>query len=183
MEYYINLLIFFTGWFILYAIVTFNKLRKRSLRVKRAKSQIEIYLTQRFDLIPNLVECVKAYCNYEENLLIEVTKLRTYYNQNKNFRTGEELDKKYYELIALTENNPDLKASEQFLNLQKNLTKIESQIEAARRIYNWEVTEYNNTVTTFPANIFAFIFRFKEIDLFEADDRAKRPIILNIDKK
>ena len=136
-----------------YFLITYNGLTKKRLRVKQAESGIEVYLTQRFDLIPNLIECVKAYCNYEESVLEEITNLRTSYNENKNLQTGEALDQKYYGLIAIAENSPDLKASEQFLNLQKNLSKIESQIQAARRIYNSEVTNLNISVETFPSNL------------------------------
>ena len=166
-----------------YFLITYNGLTKKRLRVKQAESGIEVYLTQRFDLIPNLVECVKAYCNYEESVLEEITNLRTSYNENKNLQTGEALDQKYYGLIAIAENSPDLKASEQFLNLQKNLSKIESQIQAARRIYNSEVTNLNISVETFPSNLIANLFHFEKANLFEADINAKETIKIDLDKE
>ena len=166
-----------------YFLITYNGLTKKRLRVKQAESGIEVYLTQRFDLIPNLVECVKAYCNYEESVLEEITNLRTSYNENKNLQTGEALDQKYYGLIAIAENSPDLKASEQFLNLQKNLSKIESQIQAARRIYNSEVTNLNISVETFPSNLIANLFHFEKANLFEADINAKETIKIDLDEE
>ena len=166
-----------------YFLITYNGLTKKRLRVKQAESGIEVYLTQRFDLIPNLIECVKAYCNYEESVLEEITNLRTSYNENKNLQTGEALDQKYYGLIAIAENSPDLKASEQFLNLQKNLSKIESQIQAARRIYNSEVTNLNISVETFPSNLIANLFHFEKANLFEADINAKETIKIDLDKE
>ena len=131
---------------------TFVRLKNQ---VKQAKSGIDIYLNQRFDLIPNLVECVKGYTNHEKDVIETVTNMRTNYlnGTKKNIKTAEKLNNSMNKLIAVAENYPELKANEQFLNLQKNLTKIESQLQAARRIYNNEVTKYNIKVTTIPSNI------------------------------
>ena len=166
-----------------YFLITYNGLTKKRLRVQQAASGIEVYLTQRFDLIPNLVECVKAYCKYEESVLEEITNLRTSYHENKDLQTGEKLDQKYYGLMAVAENTPDLKASEQFLNLQKNLSKIESQIQAARRIYNSEVTHLNISIETFPSNIIADMFHFEKANLFEADINATQTIQMDFGKE
>ena len=83
------------------------------------------------------------------------------------------------EIVALAENYPELKASEQYLNLQKNLTKLESQLQAARRIYNMEVTNYNNKIQTVPSNIVAKLFRFKCAELFQIEEYKKENIIIN----
>lgn len=163
-----------------YILITYNGLIKSRNSVKQSKSGIDVYLTQRFDLIPNLVECVKTYCKYEESILKEVVELRNEYNTNKELSVGEKLDKKYYNLIAIAESNPDLKASEQFLNLQKNLSKIESQIQAARRIYNSEVTRLNTKIELFPSNLIAGLFRFKKAELFEAEANARDNVKVEI---
>ena len=113
----------------------YNKIVKAQNRVKQAESGIDIYLNERFDLIPNLVECVKAYSKHEEKIFTEIASLRSaYVNTGKSIRNAEKLNNKMNELIAVAENYPELKASEQYLNLQRNLTKIESQLQAARRI-------------------------------------------------
>ena len=152
-------------------LVLYNNLVKAKNKVKHAESGIDVYLTQRFDLIPNLVECVKAYSKHEENIFVEITNLRTtYMNQTKNLENGANLNNKMNELIAVAENYPELKASEQYLNLQKNLTKIESQLQAARRIYNMEVTSYNDKICTVPSNLVANLFGFKEAKLFEIEE-------------
>ena len=148
----------------------YNKLIKQKNLVKQAKSGIDIYLNQRFDLIPNLVECVKAYSKHEKELLENVIKLRTQCIENKNLKLAEELNNNVNKIIAIAEEYPELKASEQFLNLQKNLSKLESQLQAARRIYNNEVTDYNTLINTVPTNILAKIFNFKEADLFTIED-------------
>ena len=168
------------GIILLYLLITYNSLTRKRLMVKQAKSGIDIYLTQRFDLIPNLVEIVKGYCKYEESLLTEITKLRESYKQDKSLNTGEELDKKYYSMLAVAENYPELKANEQFLNLQKNLSKIESQLQAARRIYKPEVTALNVAIASFPSSIIANMFNFKTEDLFEANAEARENIEINL---
>ena len=120
-------------------ILIYNSLVHKRNNVKNSKSAIDVYLQQRFDLIPNLVEVTKEYAN----------------------------------IMAIAESNPDLKASEQFLNLQKNLSKIESQLQAARRIYNMDVTKYNTATSTFPTNIFAKLFGFKKDELFKLEGEDK----------
>ncbi len=98
-----------------------------------------------------------------------------------NIKLAENLNNGINKLIAVAEAYPDLKASEQFLNLQKNLTKIESQLQAARRIYNNEVTNYNTKISTVPTNIIASIFGFKEEELFQIEEYKKDNVKINIE--
>lgn len=150
--------------------IQYNKIIKLQLEVQQAKSTIDVYCQQRFDLIPNLVEVVKAYKKYEENIFKDITKLRTEYNKTKDINIGKSLDNKLNNVIAVLENYPELKSSEQFLNLQKNLQKVESQLQAARRIYNNAVTKYNSKIGVFPINIIAKIFGFKAEILFTLEN-------------
>ena len=154
----------------------YNKLVKLRNKVKQSESGIDVYLNQRFDLIPNLVECVKAYSKHETEVFESVTKLRTIYNETKNLDNASKLNNSLNKLLAIAENYPELKASEQFLNLQRNLTKIESQLQAARRIYNNDVTTYNTKIQTVPTNILAGIFGFKEAQLFQIEKYKKENI-------
>lgn len=140
---------------------------KRQNEVEHAKSSIDVYLTQRFDLIPNLVTCVKEYAKYEEKIFEEITELRTEYLKTKELSNGEKLEKELNDVILTVENYPELKANEQFLNLQKNLTKMENQIQAARRIYNNEVEKYNNVINIFPNTILAKLLKFKTAEFFQ----------------
>lgn len=155
---------------LLFIIIKFNIFVILRNKIKQSKSSIDVYLTQRFDLIPNLVECVKAYAKYEESVLTQISKLRAEYNSSKDLKVGEKLNSKFNNLLAVSENNPNLKASDQFLNLQKTLIKMENQLQAARRLYNGDVTLYNTTISKFPNNILASIFNFKEEDLFEIEE-------------
>ena len=158
-------------------LALYNNLVKARNKVKQAESGIDVYLNQRFDLIPNLVECVKAYSKHEQTIFTEIANLRSsYMKQPKDIKSAENLNNKMNQLIAVAENYPDLKASEQYLNLQRTLTKLESQLQAARRIYNAEVTNYNNKIEVVPSNLIASLFGFKQAQLFEIEEYKKENI-------
>lgn len=163
-----------------FIVIEFNTFVNLKNKIKQSKSSIDIYLTQRFDLIPNLVECVKVYMKYEESVFTKIAELRAEYNNSKDLKKGEQLNSEFNNLLAVGESNPDLKASEQFLNLQKSLIKMESQLQAARRVYNGDVTLYNTTISEFPNNIFASIFNFKEEELFEIEEYKKENIKIDL---
>ena len=165
---------------LVYILITYNKLIKARNKVKQAESGIDVYLTQRFDLIPNLIECVKEYTEYEGDLFNKVTEMRARYMQNKDLKLGEELNNDCNKLLAVAEDYPVLKASEQFLNLQKNLSKMESQLQAARRIYNMEVNEFNNKVQMFPSNLIAGLFGFEQEQFFQAEEQARKNVEVNM---
>ena len=165
---------------VVFVISLYNTLVQLRLKVKNAWSQIDVQLQRRFDLIPNLVECVKVYMKYEESVFTKIAELRAEYNNSKDLKKGEQLNSEFNNLLAVGESNPDLKASEQFLNLQKSLIKMESQLQAARRVYNGDVTLYNTTISEFPNNIFASIFNFKEEELFEIEEYKKENIKIDL---
>lgn len=163
-------------------LTTYNNLIKLRNKVKQAESGIDVYLNQRFDLIPNLVECVKAYSKHEQSIFTEIANLRTnYMEKNKDIKSAENLNNKMNQLIAIAESYPELKAGEQYLNLQKNLSKTESQLQAARRIYNNEVTNYNNKICVVPSNIVAKVFGFKEASLFEIEAYKRENINIKLE--
>ena len=164
---------------LLVLLIMYNRLVKKRNAVKQSRSSIDVYLTQRFDLIPNLVECVKGYAKHEEKLLESITKLRTEYNVSKDLNKASLLNTQMNKLIAIVENYPDLKASENFLNLQKNLTKMEDQLQAARRLYNIDVTAYNTAIQVFPTNLIASAFNFTEEKLFELEPGKGENVKIN----
>lgn len=166
---------------LLIILIIYNSLVKSKKKVEQAKSGIDVYLTQRFNLIPNLVECVKAYAKHESGVFEKAIQMRTSYMNSKSLAEGAILNAECNHIIALAENYPELKASEQFLNLQKSLSKMESQLQAARRIYNNEVTVYNTKISVIPINIIAALFKFKEAELFELETaEAKKNIEVQI---
>lgn len=167
---------------LIFILTSYNNLVKARNKVKQAESGIDVYLNQRFDLIPNLVECVKGYSKHEQSIFTEIANLRSaYMKQPSDIKSAENLNNKMNELIVVAENYPELKASEQYLNLQRNLTKLESQLQAARRIYNNEVTTYNNKIAVVPSNIVAGLFGFKKAKLFEIEDYKKENINIKLE--
>ena len=165
---------------LIYMILEYNKFTRLRNKVKQSKSSIDVYLNKRFDLIPNLVECIKAYTKYEEKVLVEIAEKRAMYAKSKDLSLGQELNDKIINLLVVNENNPNLKAVEQFSNLQKNLIKIESELQAARRIYNGDVTLYNSEAEAFPSMIIAKIFRFKSEELFEIEEYKRANVVLDL---
>ena len=162
---------------IVYIIVIRNRFIRLDHKVKQSKSGIDVYLTKRFDLIPNLVATVKGYMKHEEKLLEKVTEKRSLYLENKDLAVGKEVNEDMKSIFAIAEGYPELNASEHFLNLEKALNDTESDIEAARRLYNSDVTMFNNYMDTFPYSMFAGLFGFtKKYDLFEAIGEARNNI-------
>ncbi len=170
---------------IILVLIGYNRLIRLKNKVKQSESGIDVYLNQRFDLIPNLVECVKEYSKYESETLSKIVELRNIYNQNKkmNFEQASEINNDFNKILAIAEGYPELKSSEQYLNLQKNLTKIESQLQAVRRIYNNDVTKYNTVIETVPNNIIAKIFKFKKAELFQIEEYKRENVNVNIEDK
>jgi len=162
-------------------LIMYNNLVKARIKVKQAEAGIDVYLKQRFDLIPNLVETVKAYSKHEQEIFTEVANLRNAYMNGQNgIKDGANLNNKINKLVAIAEQYPDLKANEQYLNLQKALSKVENQLQAARRIYNSEVTEYNQKLETVPSNLVAGLFGFKHENLFEIEEYEKENVNIKV---
>jgi len=156
-------------------IVLYNLLVGKRNRVKNALASIDVMLKKRFDVIPNLYDLVKRHMEHESEILEKLTMLRTNMSKenisdNEKIDQNKELDHIIEQINLSVENYPELKSSKNFLQLQSTLADIEEQISAARRTYNANATEYNTYVNMFPINLFAFLFRFKEYSLFEAEE-------------
>ena len=174
------IIIFTIAFFVIAIVAMFNNLIRARNKVKQSKSSIDVYLTQRFDLIPNLVETVKAYAAHETQTFTKLTEMRTQYNNTKSIKLGESLANEMNSIMAVAEGYPELRASEQFLSLEKTLIRIESQLQAARRIYNGDVTLYNTAIQTFPNSIIAGMFNFTPEELFTAEEYKKQNIKVEI---
>ena len=168
----------------LYILVTYNSLIKYRNLVKEAFSTMDIYLKKRWDLIPNLVETIKGYANHEKETLEKVVALRnsSYENipENKKININEQLTRGISKIMAIAESYPELKANENFMELSKDLTKIEDEIAHSRRYYNGTVRNLNNKIQMFPSNIVAKIFGFKSANMFEAGDEEKNNVKVNL---
>ena len=164
----------------IYCIYVYNMLVKNKNLVLEAWSGIDVQLKQRHELIPNLVAIVKGYMQYEDKLLVNLTKTRTAaLNAGKIAEQGKNeglLTQLLNQLIISVENYPDLKADEKFLELQKKLADVENLLQHARRYYNGAVRQNNIAIDSFPSNILAKLFQFKAASFFELNDPSERKV-------
>ncbi len=165
---------------LLYVIVTYNGLVRLRNRIQNAWAQIDVQLRRRYDLIPNLVETVKGYATHEKGTFEAVTQARANainaqgpaeQAQAENMISGA-----LKSLFAVSEAYPDLKANQNFLSLQEELSGTEGRISYARQYYNDAVLRMNTKIQSFPSNILAGMFGFKEHEYFEADDTSRGPV-------
>ena len=176
------------GWIILGIVVIlvltvigiYNSLVSLRLRVKNAWAQIDTQLKRRFDLIPNLVETVKGYAAHEQATLEKVIAARNSYASATTVEdkaaANNELTQTLKSIFALSESYPDLKANQNFMALQTELTGTEDKIAYSRQFYNDTVQMYNTAIMKFPANIIAGMFGYKEEPFFKIDEAEKEPV-------
>ena len=165
----------------LYFLVTYNGLVALRNKVRNQKSQIDIQLKRRFDLIPNLIETVKGYAKHEKSTLEDLIKARNTYvtastDTVQALEAESALSGALTKLFALSENYPDLKANATFLNLQKELSDTEQKIAYSRQFYNDSVNKLNNSIEMFPSNVVAGVFRFHQEDFFEVAESEKENV-------
>ncbi|MHC4788594.1 MAG: LemA family protein [Planctomycetota bacterium] len=165
---------------VLWVVGTYNGLIRRRNQVENAWAQIDVQLKRRHDLIPNLVETAKGYMRHERETLEEVTKARNLAAQASGAgeASGAEqgLSNALGQFFVVVESYPDLKANQNFLALQEELSSTENKIGFARQFYNDQVMGYNIRIQSFPANVVAGAFRFTERELFELEVEAERAV-------
>ncbi len=159
----------------------YNSLIGRKNQVENAFASIDALLKKRYDLIPNLVSTVKNYMQHERGTLTEITELRAkatsgQLSSEDKIALENKLSRVYRGIMVAVENYPDLKASQNFLQLEKTLNEIEEQISAARRAYNASVTDFNNSVEMFPTSVFASMMNFKRKQLFEIPEAERQNV-------
>lgn len=169
-----TILLIVVGVVILWVIVAYNGLVRLRYRVKEAWSDIEVQLKRRYDLIPNLVETVKGYAQHETSAFENVTKARAAAmgatTAGEHAATENMLTGALKSLFAVAEAYPDLKANQNFLELQRELSDTENKIQAARRFYNGNVKDMNTRVDVFPTNLIAGAFSFGKEEFFDLDE-------------
>jgi LemA protein len=175
-------LVIIVGVVIVWLILTYNGLIRSRNRVEEAWSDIEVQLKRRYDLIPNLINTVKGYAKHEEGVFTKVTEARAAAMgaQNKAGQAKAEnmLSETLKSLFAVSENYPQLQASQNFLHLQHELTDAEDKIQASRRFYNSNVRDFNTKLQVFPTNMIAGMFGFKAREFFDAPDAAdEAPVV------
>jgi len=164
----------------LWLMAIYNGLIKLKNRTDEAWSDIDVQLKRRYDLIPNLISTVKGYAQHEKSLFEKVTQARTAAmgaqgpvdkSQAENMLSGT-----LKSLFAVSENYPDLKANENFLELQRELSDTENKIQASRRFYNGNVRDFNIKIEVFPNNLVAGMLNFTKRDFFEIEGEEKEPV-------
>lgn len=163
---------------VLILVVVYNGLISMRNIVRNSWSQIDVQLQRRFDLIPNLVDSVKGYMKHEKTVLEKVTELRSSWASattvTEKANLSNQLSESLKTIMAVSENYPDLKASQNFLQLQEELRNTENKISYARQFYNDSVTRYNTKLQVIPSNIVASMFNFQPEVLFEAESGEAR---------
>lgn len=174
-------MVWFLGIIVVLAVIIiamYNGLVTSRQKVKNAWSQIDVQLQRRFDLIPNFVETVKGYMQHEKDTLTKVTELRTSWANattvDEKAELNNQLSGALKTIMAVSENCPDLKANQNFMELQEELRNTENKISFSRQFYNDTVTMYNTKLEVFPSNIIANMFAFKPETLFAAESEEAR---------
>lgn len=167
--------IFLVGVFI------YNSLIAKKNQVENAESSVDVMLKKRFDLIPNLVESVKAYMTHETSVLTELTELRTQalscnLDCEQKIKIDKQLSGALSRFNVMVEAYPDLKASDNFIMLQRSMNETEEQVSAARRTFNASVTELNNAIEMFPSNLFAGRMGLKRHVFFDIPDQERKNV-------
>lgn len=164
----------------IYGAATYNSLIKSGNMVKEAFSTMDIYLKKRWELVPNLAEVVKGYAKHEQETFKQITSLRTNsydsMTMDEKLNANEQLIQGLSKIMAVSENYPELKASQNFLQLSHDLTKIEDEIANSRKYYNGTVRILNNKIQMFPSNLIAGIFGFKQGSMFEGNAEEKNSV-------
>ena len=163
---------------IVFFIATYNGIVQSRLKVDNAWSQIDVQLQRRFDLIPNFVETVKGYMTHEKETFEKITELRTSWANATEVRDKAELDSQLSAslktIMAVSENYPELKSNQNFMQLSEELRNTENKISFSRQFYNDSVTMYNTKLQVFPSNIIAGMFNFTPRDLFKTENEEAR---------
>ena len=164
----------------IYLMVQYNSYVKLNNMVKEAFSTMDVYLKKRWDLVPNIVEAVKGYMKHESDVLEEIVKLRnsSYDNMSVSDKidSNEKLASGISKIMAISENYPDLKASQNFSDLTNQLASIENDIANSRKYYNGTVRKFNTKVEMFPSNIVAKMFNFNSYKMFETSEEEKENV-------
>ncbi len=183
------------GWIILIIVVIliiaiismYNSLISSKIKIDNAWSQIDVQLQRRFDLIPNFIETVKGYAEYESETFEKITKLRTAWANAGTVSEKAELDNQLSStlknIMAVSENYPELKANQNFSELSEELRNTENKISFSRQFYNDTVTAYNEKLQIFPSNIIANMFNFKPREFFKTDsDEVRKNVKVDFGK-
>lgn len=161
---------------VIYFIVTSNKLNRAIVKIDEADSGIDVALTKRYDVLTKTLETVKGYAKHEKETIVESINLRKGMSLEEKTAANNKMNEAFTKLNVVAENYPDLKASENFKALQLSITDVEEHLQAARRLYNANVSSFNQMVVTFPTSIIASSKGLTKKEFFEAEEAKKQDV-------
>lgn len=157
-------------------IVMSNNLNKALVKIDEASSGIDVALTKRYDVLTKMIETVKGYAKHEKEVLFDVVKIRKGMTIEEKNEANKQMDETLSKINVLAENYPDLKASENFKTLQDSITDVEEHLQAARRLYNANISSYNQMIVTFPISIIAGTKGLSKREFFVAEEHKKQDV-------
>lgn len=174
--YPIIIIILVVAIVILWYIITSNTLNKAIVKIEEADSGIDIALTKRYDVLTKMLDTVKGYVKHEKDVIIDTIKLRKGMTLEEKNTVNNKMNEAFSKLNVVAENYPDLKTSENFKILQQSITDVEEHLQAARRLYNANISSFNQMIVTFPTSIIAKIKNLDKKEFFEVDNLKKEDI-------
>ena len=161
---------------IVWNITTINKINKLEVKINEANSSIDVALTKRYDVLTKMIATVKGYTKHEEDTMFEVVNLRNGMSIKEMNQEYEKMNRNVENMNVVVENYPDLKANSNFQLLQKAIVNVEEELEATRRMYNSNISCYNQIVVSFPTSIIVMLMKKGKKDFFEADDYKREDV-------
>jgi len=165
---------------IVWYISTLNRLNQTIIKIEEADSGIDVALTKRYDVLMKMIDTVKGYAKHEKETLFEVINLRSEMTLSEKNKVNHKMDENFEKINLLIENYPELRASENVQMLQQSIIEVEEHLQAARRMYNSNVSTFNQMVVTFPTSIVASLSSKKKKEFFEAEESKKQDIKIGL---
>ena len=180
MEAILIILIVFALIFVIWYISVSNKLNKSIVKIDESLSGIDVALTKRYDVLTKMIDVVKAYAKHEKETLFEVIKLRDNMTIKEKSEANSKLDENFQKINIVAENYPELKSSENYKTLQQSIADVEEHLQAARRLYNSNVSLYNQLLVSFPSSVVAKNKNLTKRDFFELEETKKNDVKIDL---
>lgn len=164
----------------LYIISISNGLNRSLVKIDEANSGIDVALTKRYDVLTKMIDVVKGYAKYEQETIFKTIELRQGMTMQEKNDANAAMEENFTKIAALAENYPDLKASENYKELQKSIADVEEHLQAARRLYNANVSSYNQRIVTFPSSIIANSKGMTKKEFFNAEDKKREDVKIDL---
>lgn len=165
---------------VIWYISTSNKLNRAVVKIDEAMSGIDVALTKRYDVLTKMIDVVKAYTKHEKETLFEIVKLRDNMSIKEKNEVNHKMNENFKKINIIAENYPELKSNENYKTLQQSITDVEEHLQAARRLYNSNVSLYNQLLVTFPISVIANNKQMTKKEFFEAEESKKEDVKINL---